>query len=108
MIKAIFFDFDGVIVESVDIKTNAFAKLFEHEGNKIVNEVIGYHLNNMGVSRYEKIRFIYNDILHRVLNETEFKALCDKFAELVVDGVIMAPYVKGALEFLENYASVYE
>lgn len=31
MIKVVFFDFDGVIVESVDIKTKAFAKLFEKE-----------------------------------------------------------------------------
>ncbi len=35
MIKAIIFDFDGVIVESVDIKTKAFARLFEHGGGMV-------------------------------------------------------------------------
>ncbi len=108
MIEVIFFDFDGVIVESVDIKTNAFAKLFKHEGNDVVKEVIDYHLNNGGISRYEKFKYIYGEILKRPLNDDEFQSLCNKFADLVVDDVINAPYVKGAKEFLENYSSIYK
>jgi len=46
MIKAIIFDFDGVLVESVDIKTKAFAGLFEHEGDSIVRRVVAYHIKN--------------------------------------------------------------
>ena len=108
MIKVIFFDFDGVIVESVDIKTNAFAKLFEREGDNIIKKVVKYHLENTGVSRYEKFRYIYDEILKRPLNDSEFNVLCSKFATLVVDNVLKAPYVKGAKEFLENYALKYE
>ena len=108
MIKVIFFDFDGVIVESVDIKTNAFAKLFEREGDNIIKKVVKYHLENTGVSRYEKFRYIYDEILKRPLNDSEFNVLCSKFATLVVDNVLKAPYVKGAKEFLENCASKYE
>ena len=58
-LKAIFFDFDGVLVESVDIKTRAFSKLFEREGEDVVKKVIDYHIDNGGVSRYEKFRYIY-------------------------------------------------
>ena len=108
MIRAIFFDFDGVIVESVDIKTRAFAKLFEHEGEDIVKKVISYHLNNAGVSRYEKFRHIYKEILKQFLSDKEFEMLCNKFASSVMDGVIKAPYVKGAKEFLENYYTEYK
>ena len=107
MIKTIIFDFDGVIVESVDIKTNAFAKLFEHEGEEIVKRIVNYHLDNTGVSRYEKFKYIYKEILNRPLNDDEFQMLCNKFANLVVDGVVKAPYVKGAKEFLESYAEKY-
>lgn len=108
MIKAIIFDFDGVIVESVDIKTNAFGKIFEHEGVDVAKKVVEYHLKNTGISRYEKFRYIYKEILKRPLNDKEFQILCSKFASLVVDGVIMAPYVKGAIEFLKSYASEYK
>lgn len=108
MIRTIFFDFDGVIVESVDIKTRAFAKLFEHEGEGIVKKVVSYHLNNAGVSRYEKFRYIYKEILKRFLSDEEFEMLCKKFAASVMDGVIKAPYVEGAREFLENYSMEYK
>ena len=108
VLKVIFFDFDGVIVESVDIKTHAFAKLFEREGGDFVKRVVDYHLENTGVSRYEKFRYIYQEILNRPLMENEFQILCDKFANLVVENVVKAPYVKGTIEFLENYASKYK
>lgn len=108
MIKAIFFDFDGVVVESVDIKTKAFIKLFEREGNDVIKKVVKYHLKNTGISRYEKFRYIYKKILNRTLDDKEFNILCSKFANLVVDGVLKAPYVKGAKEFLKNYNPVYK
>jgi len=107
MIKAIFFDFDGVIVESTDIKTEAFAKLFEREGENIVKEVVAYHINNMGVSRFDKFRYIYKEILHKELSDDKFDALCKKFASLVVSAVIRTPYVKGASEFLERESDAY-
>ena len=40
MIKAIIFDFDGVIAESVDIKTEAFAELYKYYGDEVVKKAI--------------------------------------------------------------------
>ncbi|HHT9105568.1 MAG TPA: HAD family hydrolase [Candidatus Wujingus californicus] len=107
MINTIFFDFDGVIVESVDIKTKAFVRLFERESEDVVKKVVEYHLNNTGVSRYEKFKYIYKEILNHALCDAELQMLCDKFASLVLDAVVLAPYVKGAKEFLENFVSKY-
>jgi len=108
MIKAIFFDFDGVIVESLDIKTQAFAELFKDEGNEVVGKVVEYHLNNAGVSRYEKCRHIYSDMLNRELSDDRLQKLCDKFSKLVTDSVIKTSYVKGAIEFLRGDSSKYK
>jgi HAD superfamily hydrolase (TIGR01549 family) len=107
MIQAIFFDFDGVIVESADIKTNAFAELFEREGKDAEEKVVEYHLKNAGVSRYDKFKYIYKEILNRSLGNDEFQRLCGKFAGLVMEAVVLAPYVKGAKEFIESFASKY-
>ena len=41
--KNIIFDFDGVICDSVEIKTQAFAKLYNQYGPDIENKVIKYY-----------------------------------------------------------------
>src|SRR3989304_6603083 len=106
MIKAIIFDFDGVIVESVDIKTEAFARLFEHEGGVVVEKVVDYHLKNGGVSRFDKFRYFYKEILRRPLSDERFEELCLRFSELVMEEVVKAPYVKGSKEILDNYSRI--
>ncbi len=108
MIKAIIFDFDGVLVESVDIKTKTLAKLFEKERADAVKKIIEYHVVNAGISRFEKFKHIYKDILNRQLTEIDFKHLCVKFSKLVKDAVIEAPYVDGAMVFLNKYHNKYK
>lgn len=100
MVRAIVFDFDGVLVESVEVKTNAFARLFAEEDSNTVERIVAYHLSNGGISRFEKFRAIYRDILQRPLSDKQFRALCDAYAKLVVDEVVAAPWVEGAEEFL--------
>lgn len=108
MIEAIFFDFDGVIVESVDLKTDAFAKLFEREDENNLKDIVAYHLKNTGVSRYEKFGYIYEKILKRPLDNKEFLALCNRFADIVFDGVLKVQYVEGVMEFLGEYSLLYK
>lgn len=102
MLKAIIFDFDGVLIESIDIKTKAFAKLFEREDAEVVKKLVAYHLNNGGISRFEKFKYIYKNILHRRLTNKTFRELCQRFSQIVVAEVVKCSYVKGAREFLNN------
>lgn len=108
MIKAIIFDFDGVLVESVDIKTKAFVQLFNLEEEDVVRLIISYHRKHCGISRFEKFRYIYKNILKRELSDKEFRYLCHKFSMLVANEVVMAPYVNGTKEFLDMYAIKYK
>ena len=52
--SVIFWDFDGVIKESVDIKGKAFQKLFEVYGTEVMEMVRIHHENNGGMSRFDK------------------------------------------------------
>ena len=63
MIKVIIFDFDGVLVESVNIKTEAFAEIYRPYGKLIERKVVNHHLANGGVSRYEKFVLYHNKFL---------------------------------------------
>jgi beta-phosphoglucomutase-like phosphatase (HAD superfamily) len=57
-VKAVLFDFDGVIVESVYVKTEAFRELFAGE-SEYLSEILAFHLANGGMSRYTKFEIIY-------------------------------------------------
>src|SRR5262245_52729753 len=101
MIKAIIFDFDGVIAESVDIKTEAFRELFREYPDHM-EEFIQYQLRNGGVSRFEKIKHFYRRYLNKEITSAELNELCLKYSQLVVDKVISAAWVEGALDLLEK------
>lgn len=103
-IAAIILDFDGVILESVSVKTDAFRALFSYSP-KHVDEIVRFHLDNGGMSRFDKFRYIHSNILNEDLSPEKFEALSSRFSELVEDAVACAPFVAGAPEFLE-YASV--
>ena len=100
MIRAIIFDFDGVILDSVDIKTKAFARLFEEHGPDVQRQVVEHHLAHGGVSRFRKFAHIYENILHRPMPEGESERLGGRFSELVFDEVVKAAWIPGAPEFL--------
>jgi len=104
MISIIILDFDGVILESVSVKTEAFRTLFSF-APEYVEEIVQFHKDNGGMSRFDKFRYIYDLILKRELDPATFTALSEKFSALVFQGVVNAPFVPGAREFLERWSA---
>jgi len=100
---AVIFDFDGVIVESVDVKTRAFAALYAPYGPEVVARVVAYHLDHGGISRFEKFRHFHREFLGTPLSIEEETSLGVRFSALVEDAVVASPWVPGAREFLECY-----
>ena len=108
MLKGIIFDFDGVIAESVQVKTDAFAALYASYGADIVSKVVEHHEANGGMSRFEKIRLYHESFLNRTVTKEEITNLASQFSELVVEKVIDAPYVPGALEYIQQSYKQYK
>ncbi len=100
---AIVFDFDGVLVESVDVKTKAFADLYSEYGDGIVRQVVDYHILNGGLSRFTKFKHYHENLLGKSLSKEEEISLGERFSKYVEDAVIAAEYVAGAYDFLEEY-----
>ena len=103
MFKIIILDFDGVILESMDIKTNAFRELFKDYPEHI-DAIVEYHIKNGGVSRYKKFSYIYNNILKLPLNENKLKELGERFSYLVLQEMLRCLFVSGVIEFLDEYS----
>jgi phosphoglycolate phosphatase-like HAD superfamily hydrolase len=103
-VRAIVFDFDGTIVESVDTKTQAFRTLFGGYPQHL-ERIVALHLEHGGRSRYEKFAMIYRDVLRKDPLPGEFDELGRRFESLVCDAVVACPFVPGARAFLEEYSA---
>ena len=103
----IFWDFDGVVKDSLDIKGLAFENLFLSFGPEIASRVRIHHDRNGGVSRFEKIP-LYLKWAGQPTSPQQVKEFCDRFAKSVQQGVIDAPWVPGVREYLlENFTKQY-
>jgi len=104
MIKCLIFDFDGVILDSVNIKTLIFKEMYSHYGTGIANKVEDYHLKNGGMSRFKKFKYFEEVILKKKCSNKKINFLSKEFESKVKHKVIKASYIKGAKRFLNtNY-----
>jgi len=101
--QAFFFDFDGVLADSLEVKTGAFARLFEPFGPEIVNLVMDHHRRHGGMTRVDKFRHYYAEFLRQPLDEAGLADLCQRFAQLVVDEVVAAPEIPGVEAFVQAH-----
>lgn len=98
--QAVFFDFDGVIADSTDIKVRAFAELFAEHGPAVQAAVVRFHLDNGGMARHRKLRHCCEVIAGMAVDDSHLDRLGRRFADLVFDGVLAAPLMPGAAESL--------
>lgn len=99
---AIFFDFDGVVVDSVHIKTQVFYNMYLPFGEEIAHKAKQHHIENGGVSRFEKFKLYHKEFLGKELDEDGVKQLANEFSSRVKDAVIAANIVPGIIEVLEE------
>ena len=100
--KIVFWDFDGVIKDSVSVKSRGYEKLFSSFGNKLVQRVNRHHQSHGGISRFEKIP-LYLSWAEQGSNPAKVQEYCEKFSELVKQAVIDSPWVPGVYEYLKCY-----
>ena len=101
--KIVFWDFDGVIKDSVSVKTSAFENLFKVYGEDIGRRVREHHIKHSGVSRFEKIP-LYLEWSGLPSDSENVQVFCDKFSAEVLQAVVDSEWVPGVREYLEENA----
>jgi phosphoglycolate phosphatase-like HAD superfamily hydrolase len=104
-IKAIALDFDGVIVESNEIKHRAFSQIFAQSPR--YEQIMSYHYSHNHVCRQDKFRHILGNILKKSFQEADVAQLSKEFSELTRKEIITCPFVAGAEDFIKYFASKY-
>ena len=103
---AVFFDFDGVLVDSVPVKTAAFAGMLE----ELVPEdrraaAMRHYLGHGGTPRRLKFRWIFENLLDVPLPDAEADRLGADYGRRVADAVVACDAVAGAEQLLRTYGS---
>ena len=98
--KLIFWDFDGVIKDSLEVKSNAFYNLFLPFGSDIAKRVKNHHEFHCGISRYQKLP-IYLKWANQDYDPENIEKFAICFGELVKQAVIRSPWVPGVLQYLK-------
>ena len=105
--RTIFWDFDGVIKDSVEAKTLAYETLFLPYGRDVATRVRLHHEANGGVSRFEKIP-LYLAWAGESATDARVQEFCERFSRLAMQAVIDSPWVPGVREYLtEHHARQY-
>ena len=101
--RYIIFDFDGVLVESNDIRFNGFRKLFKNFPQEQVEKLVTYAKANGGISRYKKIAYFFSEIMQEPISDESVNKWADQFSNLVEQDIVEAQAVEGSLDFLKKY-----
>lgn len=99
--SVVFWDFDGVVKESVAVKGDAFAEVFAAFGLEITQRVRAHHREHGGVSRYEKIPH-YLSWVGVDADEAVVERYCARFSEIVLERVVRSPWVPGVEALLKE------
>ena len=83
-INVVFWDFDGVILDSMSIRDKGFELIFNDFDRKDVEKLLNFHKQNGGLSRYVKIKFFFENILEKEITQDEINYYADRFSKIML------------------------
>jgi phosphoglycolate phosphatase-like HAD superfamily hydrolase len=104
---AIVFDFDGVLVDSMDVKADAFCALYADQSPEKIQAIRAFHAENGGMPREQKLAHFETTILGKDFDRDRLDTLSRDFSDTVVDRVVEASEINGAERLLQEFAPRY-
>lgn len=83
-IQTIFWDFDGVILDSVPVRDEGYRQVLSHYPDQQVEQLMRFQRINGGLSRYVKFRYFYEEILGREITDGKIRELAGKYSDYMV------------------------
>lgn len=110
MIKNIFFDFDGVILDSMPIRDKGFEEMVSKytQDKKMIEEFLEFHRYNAGLSRFFKFRYFFEKMLKKDISEKIILDLANDFSEIMKRELTNKKYlIKETVDFITNNYTKY-
>lgn len=102
-LSCIVFDCDGIILESVDAKSMAFARICDEIAPRHTDDFVAYTILHGGVSRFEKFAWLVHRVYGRDITPEESRVMGEKFTQYCLDSVLASPLVPGFEETVKHW-----
>ena len=106
--KIILWDFDGVIIDSSEIRELGFKQVLSHFPSNQVKDLLEFHNKNGGLSRYVKFRYFFEEIRGENVDAEEINKYAEEFSEIMRKKLISQDYLINEVEnfILHNYKRI--
>lgn len=82
-IDVIFWDFDGVILNSNSVRDLGFERVLCDYPRNQVEKLLAFHHENGGLSRYVKFRYFFEEIRGEEIKDEEVLVFAKRFSEIM-------------------------
>lgn len=101
--KIILWDFDGVIFDSMPVRDFGFMEVLKNYPENEVAQLMEYHRQNGGLSRYVKFRYFFEVIRQENVSEEKVLQLANQFSEIMRAELIKPKYIiQQTLDFIKR------
>lgn len=93
--KSLIFDCDGVLLNSNELKTQAFYQAALPYGETAAQALVKHHIQNGGISRYKKFEHFVKEILKVEETSSQLQSLLNAYASYVEEGLLKCQIAPG-------------
>jgi len=101
--KIIIFDFDGVIVDSHRQRSNSFRYALQEFDGELVERFIEYHTKNGGLSRFEKFKYFFEEMVQLPITNTEILNYAYKVSSYVKEKITLESVDPKILDLIKSH-----
>jgi HAD superfamily hydrolase (TIGR01549 family) len=102
------FDFDGVIIDSTEVKVDEYRNLFSQftKNEATLNEIINIYRNSAGIPRETTLKKVFKEVLGKTLSNQEVENLSLDYSKQIFQRLEAIEPLKGFLEYLTIHKKI--
>ena len=107
-INTLLFDFDGVIIDSIPVKTEAFAYAVADYPQPQIDMFVRFHKENGGMSRFLKFEHFLRNISTEEVTSEKINTFADRFSKYVKEALSSPKYlISEVIDYIKNRQNMY-
>ena len=106
--KIMVFDFDGVIIDSTEVKVDEYRNLFSQftKNEDTLNKIISIYRNSAGIPREITLKKVFKEVLDKTVSNQEVENLSLDYSKQIFQRLEAIEPLKGFLEYLAIHKEI--